>query len=454
MLTKCVSIPLTLQEKYLFNIMDVNPEGRYLIEGSWTIHVPINLKKLHNAFQRVVDNNPALRTIYSSINNNYVKFVRKQVPVQIESIVPETILIDPFKDPMIRCFFTKDKRLILSVHHLVADGASASRLVLDLLREYSFNSVQFLINRCSSLSLLHAHTFNINDLTILPKQQLELLKNKDLVSNIGSFIRDLKFDTLDQHQISSDLTSYQLTIDRERLLPLLQSLPKLSISQLILYLLGISSLELLEKKLMVRVLLAGKSPITLYSATAFPAVISSSTIKDVHSELANIRSNLINLGVWKVLTLESLLNVFSQSNKLSSNKSFVSIEYNYLPHLMSSPPPPVFSQLLLDIVSNSYFSSNGRVDLGDWDVKGDLESEPVYCPPIRCTVHENLNDIQVDLSSRVASVSAKDLGDKIERLLTNELDNVVVSKSQSSHKYLIYSTLIAAVLLMFVPRRT
>ena len=106
--------------------MDGFHQGDFNITGTWKLYVPVNRERLEQAVQRVVYKDPSLRMMFAlNESGETIKTIKPTVDIVLETVLPDKIEIDRKSGQMVRCFLTEDNRLVVSVHHLVADGRSA-----------------------------------------------------------------------------------------------------------------------------------------------------------------------------------------------------------------------------------------------------------------------------------------------------------------------------------------
>ena len=139
-----------------------------------------------------------------------------------------------------------------------------------------------------------------------------------------------------------------------------------------------------------------------------------------------------------LIPLEKLLEVYNDIHKDKPPLSAF-FEVNVLSPLMSSPPAPVLSQAIIDLLPFPSLHSRGHVNLGVWhDANSDSS---LYGPKVTCTVHPKGAIYKIELSSLDNAIPAHDLQATILEILGSELSVLPVSKSRSSRKYLACSTL-------------
>ncbi|MDP2891899.1 MAG: amino acid adenylation domain-containing protein, partial [Bacillota bacterium] len=140
------SYPLSAAQRRLF-ILDSIDQNKlaYNMPGAFYIRGPLDISRLQQAFQMIIDRHEILRTCFEVRGGEAVQIVLETVPFALETL-PEGQLdnalcafIRPFdlsRPPLIRagtiCISPDEHLLLVDMHHIISDGATAELMMQEL----------------------------------------------------------------------------------------------------------------------------------------------------------------------------------------------------------------------------------------------------------------------------------------------------------------------------------
>ena len=145
---------LTSVQKRLYTLNSIYSESPvYNIAGGLEIEGILDIKKLKNAFNKIISTQESLRTYFKIVNGEVVQKIIPKENVKINIHVLERSDSDIFqqihsvikafdlnKAPLIDVYLIKEdgnkSHLILNIHHIIFDGYSLKNLINDLMQAY------------------------------------------------------------------------------------------------------------------------------------------------------------------------------------------------------------------------------------------------------------------------------------------------------------------------------
>ncbi|MGG3640837.1 amino acid adenylation domain-containing protein [Bacillus gobiensis] len=184
--------PVSSQQKRLYILWQLSRDSvAYNLPAATMIEGQLNLDKLIETFQTLVDRHEALRTSFSFVDGQLMQFVHPRVDVSVEIVdakeeeAMETVksLIKPFhleKPPLFHIYvirLEKNKHLLVTdAHHIVFDGISMDIIMEEFTEYYSGKDLPQVNLQYRDYAVWQERFFQIGEFTQKEKYWLNLFK--------------------------------------------------------------------------------------------------------------------------------------------------------------------------------------------------------------------------------------------------------------------------------------
>jgi fengycin family lipopeptide synthetase D len=184
--------PVSSQQKRLYILWQLSRDSvAYNLPSATMIEGKLNLDKLSETFQTLIDRHEALRTSFSFVDGQLMQFVHPRVNVSIEILdskedeAMETIkrLIKPFhleKPPLFHIYLirlAKNKHLLVTdAHHIVFDGISMDIIMEEFTECYSGKDLPQVNLQYRDYAVWQERFFQTGDFAQKEKYWLNLFK--------------------------------------------------------------------------------------------------------------------------------------------------------------------------------------------------------------------------------------------------------------------------------------
>lgn len=150
--------PLSHAQQRIYLTQAIQPSStNYNMPGAFILEGNVDIDKIENCFQQLVNRHEAFRTSFQTINGETVQIIQENLSFSIEKIKYGNKSIDELKNEFIRHFDLKqapllrvqttqisksETLLLIDMHHIISDGISVSNFLHEFIQLYAGKELQ------------------------------------------------------------------------------------------------------------------------------------------------------------------------------------------------------------------------------------------------------------------------------------------------------------------------